>query len=83
MFFVYAIKSLTEERIYIGHTQNIEIRLKYHNSGNVKSTAQYRPWILTALKEVKNKNDARWIERELKRSRGKRIRWIERNRIIQ
>ena len=83
MSFVYAIKSLMEERIYVGNTQNIEIRLKYHNLGYVKSTAKYRPWILIALKEVKNKNEARWIERELKKSRGKRIKWIEKNRIKQ
>jgi putative endonuclease len=81
MSFVYAIKSLMEERVYIGHTQNIEIRLKYHNSGYVKSTAKYRPWILTALKEVKNKSEDRRIEKELKKSRGKRIKWIEQNRI--
>ena len=83
MSFVYAIKSLTEERIYVGNTQNIEIRLKCHNLGYVKSTAKYRPWILIALKEVKNKNEARWIERELNKSRGKRIKWIEQNRIKQ
>lgn len=83
MFFVYAIKSLTEERIYIGHTQNIEIRLNYHNSGYVKSTVLHRPWELIAFQEIKNKNEARWIERELKRSREKRIKWIEQNRIKQ
>jgi len=83
MSFVYAIKSITEGRIYIGYTQNIENRLKYHNSGYVKSTAKYRPWILSALKEVKNKNEDRWIERELKKSKGKRIKWIEQNRIKQ
>jgi len=81
MSYVYAIKSMKEERIYVGHTQDIEIRLKYHNSGYVKSTAKYRPWILIALKEVKNKNEARWIERRLKESRGKRIKWIEQNSI--
>ena len=83
MFFVYAIKSLSEERIYVGHTQNIDIRLNYHNSGYVKSTVKYRPWKLLALQELKNKNEARWIERELKRSREKRIKWIEQNRIRQ
>ena len=73
MSFVYAIKSLTEGRIYIGHTQNIEDRLKYHNSGYVKSTAKYRPWILSALKEVKNKNEAIWIERELKKNQKENV----------
>ena len=81
MFFVYVIKSLKEERIYVGHTQDIEVRLKYHNSGYVKSTAKDRPWMLIALKEVRDRNEARWIERGLKKSRGKRIKWIEQNNI--
>jgi predicted GIY-YIG superfamily endonuclease len=81
MFCVYAIESLAIKRIYIGHTNHINARLKYHNSGYVKSTAKDRPWRLVALEKVESKDEARWIERSLKKSRGKRVKWIEKNRI--
>jgi len=81
MFNVYAIKSVATDRIYIGHTQDINVRLKYHNSGYVKSTAKDRPWKLIALKKFEDKNGARWIEQSLKKSRGKRLKWIGENRI--
>jgi len=32
MFNVYAIESVASKRIYIGHTNDIDVRLKYHNS---------------------------------------------------
>jgi putative endonuclease len=81
MFNVYAIESLANRRIYIGHTADIDQRLKYHNSGYVKSTAQDRPWSLVALEKAASKNEARWLERSLKESRGKRIKWLVKNRI--
>ena len=81
MFNVYAIESLATKRTYIGHTKDLNERLKYHNSGYVKSTAKYRPWRVVALEKVENKEDARWLERSLKKSKGKRIKWINKNRI--
>jgi putative endonuclease len=81
MFNIYAIESLASKLIYIGHTADIDQRLKYHNSGYVKSTAQDRPWILVAIEKIENKNEARWLERTLKKSRGKRLKWLVKNRI--
>jgi predicted GIY-YIG superfamily endonuclease len=81
VFDVYAIKSVTINRIYIGHTKDISDRLNYHNSGYVKSTAKDRPWKLIALEKIESKNEARWLERSLKKSRGKRLRWVEKNRL--
>jgi len=81
MFNVYAIESLAIMRIYIGHTNNIDVRLKYHNMGYVKSTAKDRPWRLVALEKVGSKDDTRWLERSLKKSRGKRLKWLYKNRI--
>ncbi len=81
MFFVYAIESSQIKRMYIGHTKDVDKRLKCHNSGYVKSTAKDRPWILIASEKVERKDEAKWIERALKRSRGKRMEWLEKNRI--
>jgi putative endonuclease len=81
MFIVYAIESSAIKRIYIGHTEDIDERLKYHNSGYVKSTSQDRPWRLVVFEKVESKNEARWLERSLKKSRGKRKKWLCKNRI--
>ena len=81
MFHVYALSSLRVHRIYIGYTNSIEKRLKYHNSGYVKSTSKDRPWKLMALEQLTTRDEARWIEYSLKKSKGKRIKWLEKNRI--
>ena len=81
MFVVYAIESLATKRIYIGHTKDLDERVKYHNFGYVKSTAQDRPWKVVALEKVEKNEDARWLERSLKKSKGKRIKWLRKNRI--
>jgi predicted GIY-YIG superfamily endonuclease len=51
--------------------------------GYVRSTRNDRPWELIALEEVKTINEARWIENGLKRSRGKRIKWLEQKKLAQ
>jgi len=76
IFFVYAIRSDMRNRIYIGHTKDIERRLKYHNFGYVMSTAKHRPWVLVAKQGFGNWNEARWLERQLKRSIGRRDKWL-------
>ncbi|TAM99842.1 MAG: hypothetical protein EPN39_05595 [Chitinophagaceae bacterium] len=44
MFFVYALKSLSRNYIYVGMTNSLERRLKEHNEGRNKSTKPYRPF---------------------------------------
>ena len=83
MFTVYAIQSLSTRRICIGQTKDLNRRLQYHNLGYVKSTSRNRPWELMAFVRVKTSSEARWTERELKKSRGKRIKWIEQNRLVK
>jgi len=38
MYYVYVLKSEVDGRLYKGLTENLEIRLKQHNSGKSKST---------------------------------------------
>ena len=44
-YFVYAIKSKKDGRIYVGMSTNPEKRLKEHNTGEVFSTKGFTPWI--------------------------------------
>lgn len=77
MFYVYAIESGKTGRVYIGQTADIEKRVWLHNNGQVKSTRKDAPWRLIALEEWDSREQARWCEKKLKGSRGKRVKWIE------
>ena len=77
MFYAYAIKSASNERIYIGQTNNINKRIEAHNKGYVRSTKRDRPWCLLSFEEFETRENARWRERELKKSLGKCMKWIE------
>ena len=72
MCLVYAIKSSSSGRIYIGQTENFERRLVEHNTGRVSSTSTDRPWVLLKAEEFDTRAEARWAERQLKASKGRR-----------
>jgi predicted GIY-YIG superfamily endonuclease len=77
MFWVYGIKSQNRDRIYIGQTRNLEQRLEAHNTGLVQSTKKDRPWGLIALESFETLGSARWREFHLKKSRGRRLKWLK------
>jgi putative endonuclease len=77
-FYTYLIKSITpgKKKSYVGYTNNIETRLKMHNSNKgAKSTKGYK-WILVYKKKFDNKNDAMSYEYKLKNDK------VKRNRIL-
>ena len=71
VFFVYAIKSLVANFIYVGLTDNIERRFKQHNEGRGRATKPYRPFKLIHLEEFSTRADARKREVYLKSGVGK------------
>jgi len=77
---VYAIQNASG-RIYIGQTGNWDSRLKAHNEGLVRSTRTDGPWRAVAFEKCATQSDARWLEFQLKRSRGKRIKWLEKQSV--
>lgn len=77
MFYVYAIQSKTSGRIYIGQSECVERRLEEHNADRVASTKNDRPWTLLRFQDFTTRSEARWFERQLKQSRGRRLRWLE------
>lgn len=66
MFTVYILKSLHYDRYYVGHTNNINDRRKRHNAGRVKSTKNFRPWLLIRTEEYKSRSGAYRREVEIK-----------------
>jgi len=66
-YFTYILKSLKTGKYYIGSTNNLESRLKRHNSGKVISTKNSRPWIRAYFEESSTLRDSRAREAEIKR----------------
>jgi putative endonuclease len=71
MFYVYALVSEIDNRIYVGFSQDISKRLKEHNSGKTKSTKAYRPWKLLYTEKLATREEARAREKYFKSGIGK------------
>ena len=78
-YYTYMIKSITPgtNKSYVGYTNNLENRLKKHNSNKgAKSTKGYK-WLLIYSKKFKSKNEAMSYEYKLKHDRAKRKKILE------
>lgn len=75
MFFVYVLRSLKNGRFYIGSTNNIERRLKEHNSGRSKYTSLTFPFELIHQEIFETLKDAR--KREIMLKGGKGRQWLK------
>jgi putative endonuclease len=73
MFYIYFLKSLKNNDIYIGSCQDVFIRLLRHNRGCVKSTKGYRPWKLIYYESVESRSEAVKKERFYKTIEQKTI----------
>ncbi|MFA6081683.1 MAG: GIY-YIG nuclease family protein [Patescibacteria group bacterium] len=73
MSYVYILQSKTDNKFYIGSTNNLERRLEEHNRGQTKSTKFRRPFALVFYQEYKNIQVAKKIESKLKRFKNKSI----------
>lgn len=69
MYFVYILKSTTKKWVYVGITNNLEIRLNAHSKGLVKSTKHYKPFQLIFVQMMIDRKEARDLETFLK------VRW--------
>ena len=66
--FVYILKSLKDNKSYIGSSPNVYRRLNEHNKGYVKSTKSRLPFVLINILEFENLDVARKMENKFKRS---------------
>ncbi len=72
-FFVYILYSEKFDKFYIGQTNNYESRLQMHNSGHVKSTSPFIPWIRVCLIQKVSRADAMTLEKKIKNLNRKRL----------
>ena len=71
MLYVYILYSEANDRIYIGHTDNLEARLDRHNRGMVRSTKAYSPWNLIHSEDFSSRGEAMKREKVLKSHKGR------------
>lgn len=71
--YVYILKSLKNDRYYIGSTNNIFRRLTEHNSSKCKYTSESGPWEIVFSQEFETIKLARHIEYMLKKLKSKKV----------
>ncbi|UOB18483.1 GIY-YIG nuclease family protein [Abyssalbus ytuae] len=74
MHFVYIIYSHKFARFYVGMSQDVKERLRQHNSGTVKSTKAFLPWVVCYQEVFETIEEARKREKYLKSAAGRRWR---------
>jgi len=72
MFFVYVLYSKKDNNLYTGCTNDLERRIKEHQSGHQISTKSRGPFELVYYEYCKEKDDAFARERQLKSGKGKK-----------
>jgi putative endonuclease len=50
LIYVYILQSLSDpSQYYIGITEDLKLRLKQHNAGEVAYTAKFKPWKIKTI----------------------------------
>lgn len=70
MFYVYILKSKKDGSPYIGYTSDLKKRFKEHNDLKNKSTKHKAPFELIYYESYKEKSDAKFREKNLKKFSG-------------
>ena len=67
MYFTYIIYSDSFKHFYVGSTQNIEDRLRWHNADHSKSTKSKGPWKLMMTFPFNTRAEAMELEKKIKK----------------
>jgi len=72
LYYVYILQSeLDEKRFYTGFTEDLDSRLKSHNSGGCYYTSKYRPWRVKTTIAFNSRQAALAFEEYLKSPSGR------------
>ena len=72
MFTVYILFRAKSPKTYVGYTDNLKDRIKYHNGGKVKAIKLFRPWRIIYTELLKSKAEAKQREQYWKSGAGRR-----------
>lgn len=71
-FYVYILYSVSTNKYYVGHTQNITARLERHNSGKSRATKAGAPWELQYSEGFETRGLAMTREKEIKAQKSRK-----------
>jgi putative endonuclease len=66
MVVVYVLESPSSGRLYIGHTADLQRRLREHGAGQSRSTRGRGPWVLLHRRDFQSRAAAMRFERRVK-----------------
>ncbi len=76
MYFIYALYSEKQNKIYIGYSSDPEKRMLSHNDERNKGwTGRYQPWKLVYTEKCDTKTEALKREKQLKSAKGRKFIW--------
>ena len=70
--YVYVLKSLSSNKTYTGMSEDVNRRLKEHNSGKSKFTKSYIPWEIVYTEKCESREEARRKEKYFKSAAGRK-----------
>ena len=73
MHYVYVLRSLRDDGLYVGYSANLRRRLVQHNEGAAVATSHRGPWKLIYYEAYLEQVDALGRERYLKSGAGRRF----------
>ena len=73
MFYAYVIKSIEHNFFYKGHCEDLEVRLRQHNSGLTHSIKPYLPFKLVYFESFSTRPEAVTREKYFKSAAGRRF----------
>jgi len=78
VYFVYILYSVKTNKYYIGSTENVESRLKHHNSASTPSTKSGAPlWEIKLIEVLTDRSAALKRELEIKKKKSRKyIEWL-------
>ncbi|HLB51236.1 MAG TPA: GIY-YIG nuclease family protein [Patescibacteria group bacterium] len=71
MYYVYAIKSISRNYIYVGLTNNPDRRINQHSEGRERTKRAYAPFTIVIIENHPTRIEARKREKYLKSGTGK------------
>ena len=72
-FYFYILFSKSQNRYYVGHTNNLDRRLSEHNSRQTSSTKAGIPWELVFTKQFDNNIEANRFELHVKKMKSRKF----------
>ncbi len=72
MYFIYILYSKNFDRYYVGHCEDIDVKLARHNRRGVPSTKAYVPWELRYSEHFETRAAASFREHEIKRKKSRK-----------